>query len=233
MRPLAAFLLLCSVACGQVKLTPEVAQSWTGFDNPRVVNGVVIAGPNSHPVLAESTMTIRVESTVEYKFHQVKATRIPSLERITLVKTDGGYQFQPSAPAGIYAVEYLAFDPEHGIASDEIKVELSRSAPEPIRPEPLPVNEFSAIVEKAIADLRRGYGAAFRSAGQGVERREILLDSRVQSFLSPLTTTARTEALKPIDALLNKQLPRDGQNLKPEAAEFLRSIGNAFDGGQP
>ena len=232
MRPLLAFLLLASSCFGQIKLTQETSQTWVGFQNPQIVNGVVIAGPDSKPTLSNTTMTIKVETAVEYKFAQLKATRLPTLERITLEQVEGGWRFKPSAPAGLYAVEYLAFDPTHGIASEEIQVEIKPEKPEPIRPEPIPGNEFSEVVEKAIAELRSGYGQAFRQVADGIDRREILLDSRYHSFLLPLTTQARVTALTGVDQLLQNKLPRNGVNLLPEAAGFSRSLADAFDGGR-
>lgn len=130
-----SFLLLAAPCYGQIKLTEEKIQTWTGFENPVVVNGTITAGPNSKPVLSSVTTTIKVESAIDYKFTQMKGRKIPELTVITLDETDHGYQFKTGTPPGKYQLEYLAFDPEKGIASAEIAVDLSLPSP-PIPPLP-------------------------------------------------------------------------------------------------
>jgi hypothetical protein len=226
------WLALCSVSLGQIKLTQEVTQNWVGFQNPRIVDGVIVAGVNSKPTLSSTSTTIKVETAVPYKFSQVKAVRLPSLERITLEQIDGGYRFKPSAPAGLYAIEYLAFDPEKGIASEEITVEIKPiEQVDPIKPEPIANDEVERIVFASINELRKGYGTAFRAAATAIERRDITVDAKLQSFLEPLTRTARTNAMAGIDNLIQAKLPRDVDKLRPESAKFIESIGLAFEKG--
>jgi hypothetical protein len=175
MRPLIVFLLLASSAFGQIKLSQEISQTWVGFESPQVVNGVVIAGSNSKPTLANTTTTIRVETAVEYKFSQLKATRLPSLEKISLERIEDGWRFKPSAPAGMYAVEYLAFDPEKGIASEEITVELKPVSPEPITPAPVdPLaglqGESRAVMAAFVAAMANDMDAVAVEVEQGRAR---------------------------------------------------------------
>lgn len=232
---LLIWLALCSVTLGQIKLSQEVTQSWVGFQNPKIVDGVIVAGVNSKPTLSSTSTTIKVETAVPYKFSQVKAVRLPSLERVTLEQIEGGYRFKPSAPAGLYAVEYLAFDPEKGIASEEITVELKAIEPikpdDVVKPEPIPADEVERVVFSAINEMRKGYGSAFKAAATAIERREITVDAKLQSFLEPLTRTARTNAMAGIDGLIQAKLPRDVDKLRPEAAAFVQSIGIAFEKG--
>lgn len=223
------WLALCSVGFGQIKLSQEVTQSWVGFQSPKIVDGVIVAGVNSKPTLASTTMTIRVETAVPYKFSQVKAVRLPSLEKVTLEQIDGGYRFKPSAPAGLYAIEYLAFDPEKGIASEEITVELKPVETQPI--EVIPTDETERIVFNAIHELKKGYGSAFKAAAGAIDRKEITVDAKLQSFLEPLTKAARTNAMAGIDGLIETKIPRTVDKLKPEAAKFIESIGLAFEKG--
>lgn len=157
--------LLTAPCFGQIKLTEEKIQTWTGFENPIVVNGTITAGPNSKPVLSSITTTIKVETAIDYKFTQMKGRKIPGLTRITLEATDFGYQFKPGTPPGTYQLEYLAFDPEKGIASEEITVELKEIGPTPTPPlpedpeDPLEglAGETRAVVVNFVQDMANNY----------------------------------------------------------------------------
>jgi hypothetical protein len=126
-------LALCTVSLGQLKVSEERIQTWVGFESPRVVNGLVLAGASSKPSLAETKVLIRVEKAVDYKFMEIECERIPSLEFVELKEVEGGYTFPQETPAGTYRIAVRCFDP--GIVSKRITVVLG---PTPAPPEPTP-----------------------------------------------------------------------------------------------
>lgn len=234
------FCVLLLLACGcpqssgwaQIVITESKVAHWTGFENAAVVNGVVVAGVSSKPKLDHVDTTIVVKTAIEYKFGQLKARKLPDYEQVTLDLVDKlTYRFKPSAPEGKYKLEYIAFDPEKGIASDETTITLERTTPDPEPIKPDPTNDTERIVENSIFELRKGYGSSFRRTADAVSAGQIETDLKLQQFMLPLTKSAREQALTGIDGLLQDKLPRDQNKLKPEAAGFLREIAAAFERG--
>lgn len=217
---------LCSQACGQIKLTQEVTQTWVGFENPTIVNGAVVSGSNSRPTLASTAMTIKVETAVAYKFSQVSARRIPTLEKITLEVIDGGYRFKPSAPAGTYSIEYLAFDPDRGIASEEITVELKPLAPvDPIIPD---LGGLPADARKAVVALVQGMGADMANLGDGVKTGRLKTAEDVKAASVPQDTVTRNAFKEAMRSLMEPRLGNDPGKLVPQAEQVFRDIATGF-----
>lgn len=236
-----AWLLLCSVGFGQIKLVESKTETWAGLKNA-VLNddGTITTGPDSKPILTAKSVRYSFETAIPYKFSQLKAKRLPTGERVTLDQEPGKetYWFRSGATEGKYELSYTVFDPEKGIDSDEWIVEykpISAPLPGPVDPpkpdDPIPTDEVERAVFNAMLEMRKGYGSAFRSAAAAIERREITVDAKLQSFLEPLTRTARTNAMAGIDGLIQTKLPRTVDKLKPEAAAFVNSIGLAFEKG--
>lgn len=233
---LSIVLLICVPCCSlhaQIKLSESKLQTWSGFENPQVVGGKITSGPASKPKLESVETTISVETAVRYKFAQVKALRLPTLEKMTLEPTaDGsGFRFRQGTPDGTYRIEYLAFDPDKGIASEEITVVLESGGQLPVVPDPITGNEIDKLVAKAMIDLRLGYASSFAASADAITSGQIKIDNKLQEFLKPLTTKARLDAFAPIDGHLQDKLPRDIDKLRPEAAAFMRELSIAFGKG--
>jgi hypothetical protein len=241
MRFAVAWLLLCSVSLGQIKLVESKTETWAGLKNA-VLNddGTITTGPDSKPILTAKSVRFSFETAVAYKFKQLKAKRLSTGEKVSMEqeKDKETYWFRAGAPEGKYELEYTVFDPEKGIDSDEWIIDYKPIvAPvpgpvDPIKPDDvIPTDEVERIVFNAMLEMRKGYGSAFRSAAAAIERREITVDAKLYSYLEPLTRNARTNAMAGIDGLIQTKLPRDVDKLKPEAAKFIESIGLAFEKG--
>jgi hypothetical protein len=222
---------LTSVSLGQIKLVEQNLQTWVGFESPQIVNGVVVAGPNSKPILASTSQTILVKSQVEYKSISLLVQKLPTLERIEIDAIEGGYRFKPGTSEGLYNIVILASDPGTGLDTLTVLHKPSVGPIDPVKPEP-PTDEVERVVFNSMLELRKGYGSAFRAAASAIERREVTVDAKLQSFLEPLTRSARTNAMTGVDGLIQAKLPRDVDKLKPEAARFIESIGLAFERSQ-
>ena len=235
-----AWLLLCSVSLGQIKLVESKTETWAGLKNA-VLNddGTITTGPDSKPILTAKSVRYSFETAIPYKFSQLKAKRLPTGERVTLEQEPGKetYWFRSGATEGKYELSYTVFDPEKGIDSDEWIVDYKPIvAPvpgpvDPVNPEPVPTNEVELAVSKALLDIRRGYGAAFKQAATAIETKQITLDAQLQGYMEPITKAARTKALLHVDELIQQKIPRNVDKLKPEAAAFINAIGLAFEKG--
>jgi len=136
-RFLLAFALLCSPCFAQIKLSEQKTQSWVGFDNPTVANGIVYSGPRSKPVLA-STQSLIVVDYTGYDFLTLWAERIPTLERATLEQVSGGYWFPSTATAGKYRVLAIATAPAKAPAVESLVVDVAIGPQPDPGPEPDP-----------------------------------------------------------------------------------------------
>ena len=134
------WVLLCSSAFSQIKLSEQKTQSWVGFDNPTVANGIVYSGPRSKPVLAGTQSLIVVDYT-GYEFLTMWAERVPTLERVTLEQVTGGYWFPSTAMAGKYRVLAIATATGKAPSIESLVVEVGgvdppKPDPDPPKPDP-------------------------------------------------------------------------------------------------
>jgi hypothetical protein len=105
----------------------------------------------------------------------------------------------------------------------------SNSKPIP-GPEPIPVPSPNKLIDSAIHELRVGYANSFREAGNLVKRLDIKTDEQLQKMLSESTKLAREIAFTPVDAAIERDLPRDENGfLQPGAAEYLSRLADGFD----
>lgn len=232
LRSICFGLLLCIPCCdlqAQIKLGESKLQTWTGFENAQVVNGKVISGPSSKPTLESISTTITVETALPYKFSQVKAQRLPTLEKITLEPVNGGYRFKPGTPAGTYRVEYLAFDPDRGIASEEIEVVLDAAGPLPVDPITPDMPQLSREARKAMAEFVRGMADDMDavSAEVAAGRLKTVLD--VSTFNIKRDIDTRNIFKKSMATILsprlgNADLPPDGDKIFAEVSTGFRSV---------
>jgi len=131
-----ALVFICSPCFAQIKLSEQKTQSWVGFDNPTVANGIVYSGPRSKPVLA-STQSLIVVEYAGYDFLTMYAEKIPTLERITLEQVSGGYWFPSTTAAGKYRVLAIATAPSKAPAIESVVVDVAGVEPSP-EPGPTP-----------------------------------------------------------------------------------------------
>lgn len=240
-RSALIWLALCSISLGQIKLVESKTETWAGLKNA-VLNddGTITTGPDSKPILTAKSVRYSFETAIPYKFKQLKVKRLATGEKVSLEqeKDKEVYTFRAGASEGKYEFVYTVFDPEKGIDSDEWVIDykpIVAPVPGPVDPvkpdDVVPTDEVERVVFNAVNELRKGYGKAFRMAGSAIERREITVDSKLQTYLEPLTKTARTSAMAGVDSLIQNKIPRDVDKLRPEAAKFMDSIGLAFEKG--
>jgi len=163
MRFLAAWLLLCVSCYGQIKIAEQKTQSWVGFDEPVVVNGIVQSGPKSKPVLAGTRSIIVVDYT-GYEFITMYAEKIPSLERVNIEQAEGGYWFPSTIVNGKYRVLAIATATAKAPSIESLVVDVGGVVPDPQKPDPIPVPD----PPKPDVAIRNEYGvglAAYNAAG--------------------------------------------------------------------
>ena len=151
MRSIAAIILslVCSsVAWGQIKLVEKISETpeiWTGFIKP-VINedGTITASPGSKPMLASPSVKTfegyAFETSVPYKFNQLKVKRKATGESVSMLKDANlaVYSFRAGTTPGVYVFAYTVFDSERGIDSEEFEVEYKLPIVNPV-PGPVPV----------------------------------------------------------------------------------------------
>lgn len=94
-------------------------------------------------------------------------------------------------------------------------------------PGPSPTPLHSGPVHEAMHGLLDGYANDFDAAAAEVGV-SVSTDQQLLDFLVKRTTATRTKAMAPIDAWIEKDLPRDVDKLRPEAKAFLKSIADEF-----
>lgn len=127
---LVFWLLLCSPVFSQIKLSEQKTQSWVGFDNPSVSNGIVYSGPRSKPTLA-STQSLIVVDYTGYEFLTTWASRVNTGERVALEQVSGGYWFPSTASPGKYQVLAIATAANKAPAIESIVVDVGGVQPQP------------------------------------------------------------------------------------------------------
>lgn len=221
-------LMLASEAVCQVKITESRLAYWTGFENAQIVNGAVVASLASKPRLDHVETTISVETVVPYKFSQMKARRLPDLQRVSLDEVSPGvWKFRAGTPAGKYVLEYSAFDAERGIASDEAMIELSddRTDPVPIDDGSLPV--ITKEARKAMLDYVYAMAQDMDILAASVGEYKTVDDaSKAANILDAHTRQNWKNAINAVMAprLGTGELPKDAAEVLREISAGYRSI---------
>lgn len=233
MRTLAAFLLLCSCAFGQVKV--EVRQLLTGVSGLETIEGKTFVSADSKPVVESVGFVDLGKIPAKPQVLRVRVTDAARKPVPTERLTDSQYVIRGEGRVWIDA--RVTDLPSQFLLDEEVELELPpkvKPLPNPIPtpgPQPIPADDIDRIVSNALLELRSGYSQAFKAAGDAVKRGDLKVDAKLQAFLYPITKKVKEDALYGVDVLIQEKLPRDGVNLKPEAAGFLDSIGQAFGRG--
>jgi hypothetical protein len=98
-------------------------------------------------------------------------------------------------------------------------------------PEPLPVPPPSKLVDSCIHELRVSYANTFREAAARIKRLEITTDDELQKMLSEATKLGRQIAFTPLDAHIERELPRDENGKLLDGADKVMS--RIAEGFQP
>lgn len=219
---------LCGDAWAQISIK-ESRQAYWSFPNAEIVGGQVVAPVDSRPKLDRVETTIRVETVVEYKFGQLRARRLPAYERVTLDEVSKGiFKFKPGAPEGVYLLEYNAFDPEKGIASDEATITLERAGPAPDDPLPEPTDlpVLTKEARRAMQGLASGMAADMDKAADAVESGRLKTVLELASFTVPLDVETRNIFKKSMAGPLEKTLGKDV--LPAGSSKALREVAAGF-----
>jgi hypothetical protein len=92
----------------------------------------------------------------------------------------------------------------------------------------VPTPEDSGVVGKSFDLEMIGYADVFSDASKKVASGELKTDKQFYDEVNPKTGEVRKTARAILDAYFQAKLPRDGVNLKPEAAAFLNDIAEQF-----
>ncbi len=236
MRPiryLLSFAIVLLVSCdfcscfAQVKITETKQYKYSGFVNPQIVDGVVIAS-ESKPLLVgiESTITVDRDG---YKFVQVEAMRVSDFAIVTL-EGDGTRFYMPrDSPAGLYRVSARGFDPERGFAPT-VSIEVTVSA----QPGPTPIDDGNLTVigkeaRKAMALYVQAMAGDMDTVSAEIESGKVNTVLDIQSTNVKRDLAVRSEFKTSMAKILepkigNDKLPADAAKTFKEIADGFRSV---------
>lgn len=226
---LCAFLTVVpSLVFGQVKLSQEVEQTWVGFENPKVVNGVLVAGPNSKPMLASTSMKIVVTGADEFKFREMECERIPTLEFVELLsEVEGGYVFPKDTPSGTYRLALRLTDPMLGFLTKRLTVDLKPV--EPVGPIIPDLGQgLSADARKAVVGLVQSMAKDMTVIADGIKSKTIQTSDDVKSINVKQDEASRTAFKASMQAIMAPKLGTAVGPLVPEAESVFRNISIGF-----
>lgn len=219
-------MMLASEAVCQVKITESRLAYWTGFENAQVVNGAVVASVSSRPKIDHVETTVIVETVVPYKFSQMKARRVPDLQRVSLDEISPNvYRFKSGTPAGKYVLEFSAFDPERGIASEETLIELTDD-----RVDPQPAEELSVLSKesrRAMAEYVNAMAKDLDMLAASIKDYKTVDDaSKAANILDGHTRQSWKQSINAVMAprLGTGELPQDAATIFREMAAGYRSV---------
>jgi hypothetical protein len=86
----------------------------------------------------------------------------------------------------------------------------------------------AGVVAKSFDLELNGYADVFSDAAKRVASGDLKTDKQLYDETNPKTGEVRKNARAVLDAYFQTNLPRDGVNLKPEAAAFLQDIAEQF-----
>lgn len=244
MRPLAIlfFSLICSVACGQIKLVEQISETpetWTGFIKPVLnADGTVTSSAGSKPMLASPSVKnfkYSFETVAPYKFSQLKVKRKATGEAVAMQKDADSslYSFRSGAVSGVYVFSYTVFDPDKGIDSEDFDVEYKppviNPGPGPIVVDPPIVNPDAGLtgVAEDSRQVMLGYvrqmAGDMRTAAKELKSGQLKTTLQVQQRGQALDIVARTNFKQSIGALMNKY------SVEPPTAELYDSIAIGYE----
>ena len=234
-----AWLLLCSVSLGQIKLVESKTETWAGLKNA-VLNddGTITTGPDSKPILTAKSVRYSFETAIPYKFSQLKAKRLPTGERVTLEQEPGKetYWFRSGATEGKYELSYTVFDPEKGIDSDEWIVDYKPIvAPvpgpvDPVNPEPVPdLGKLPSEARKVIVDLVQNMARDIEAVNADIDAGKVktVMESAAATVQRDIATRNKFKAdmNKLLEPRLGKDvLPATAKQTFKEVADGWRSV---------
>lgn len=127
---IAFFLLLQSVAYGQLAVDVSKKKAITLPSTPEVVENVIFIDSDATPVVQEVAV-INVKSDSKF----VRVTARKNLLEVADLKKLNERQWLLSSP-GTFLVEVFTFDPDKGL--DEARVQVTLGNPDPTPPGPIP-----------------------------------------------------------------------------------------------
>lgn len=217
----------CELAVAQVKLAEVKLQTYIGFENPRIVDGVVVAGPNSKPSLASSVSLITVDKPDSYKFGEIEAERIPTFELVELEAIDGGYRFPNDTQAGTYRVTYRAFDPERGPSTKRITVDVGGSKPvDPFVPPDPALAGISKDVRQIVVQYAQSMGADYERLAVESKAGRYLKVIDASNAANAYDVATRDAFKRSMGAIMAPRLGVD--NLPADAAQTFTEIAIGF-----
>lgn len=212
---------------GQVKLSQETEQTWVGFDNPRIVNGNIVTGPNSKPILASTASKVVVSGAEDYKWRDIECERIPSLEYIELAEAPGGYTFPKDSPAGSYRIVLRLYDPVLQPMAKRLTVDLKPVDPfTPIVPDL--GQGLSADARKAIVGLVQSMAKDMTAIADGIKSRTVVTTDDVKKLNVAQDEASRTAFKASMQAIMAPKLGTAVGPLVPEAESVFRNISIGF-----
>lgn len=222
-----ALLPAIAFAQGQIKMSQEIEQTWVGFENPKVVNGVLVAGPNSKPMLAATSMRVVVTGGEEYKWTEIECDRIPTLESVDLNATEGGYTFPKDAAAGSYRIVLRKYDPVLQPIRKVLMVELKPQAPiDPIIPDL--GQGLSSESRKAIVGLVQSMAKDMTVIADGIKGGSIKTTEDVRVVNTKQDEAGRAAFKATMKSLMEPKLGTAIGPLVPEAESVFRNISAGF-----
>lgn len=215
-------------AHAQINIIESKVAYWTGFEEPQIVGGQLVAKVSSKPKLDRVETTIRVDTVVDYKFGQLRARRLPSYERVTLDEVSKNvFKFKAGTPEGKYLLEYNAFDPEKGIASDEATITLERGpVPQPDEPIGPELSPLATQSRKAMASLVQAMASDMDKAADAVDAGKVTTVLKLAELTVPLDVETRNAFKKAMAGPLEPVLGKD--KLAPGASQALRDVAAGF-----
>lgn len=228
-------LLLClpSIASAQIQVSEQTLQTWVGFENPTIVNGIVVAGGASKPMLTNVTKTIVIDSQIDFKSYLVVAKRIPTLETVNLEKIDSGYRFKPGTIAGLYNIEVIGYDPEQGLARGDLTINYDPFQPDPVTPvtpdnpdKPLEglAGDSQAVMTSFIKSMANDMDAIAKEVANGTLKTPLEALTRNNT----LDTATRSTFKQSMGVLMKPSL--SGTEFPPNASEIFTNIATGFRG---
>lgn len=235
----------CSAQSPKITVT-EVSQSsepitlvetksfvWSGFVNPRVVDGRVVAEVTSKPKFEGSTSQILLTLSDGYEISEILAESLPSLEYIDLAETPAAgsveLQFPADAKAGDYRIAVKAS--KKGVSRQAIKrlnVTIGGSGPGPEPPEPI-LPEMSQLAKdsrKAMQTFVIEMAGDMDKAAEAIDAGKLKTVLDLSAFTTPLDIDSRNRFKKTMAVSLEPKLGKD--QLPADASKTLREVATGF-----
>ncbi len=230
---IAATVMLAVPCCheqqgwAQIEITQNRMAYYSGFSSVKILDdGMLAASIESKPKLERVETSIVVVGADQFKFGQLKARRLPGYERIAVEQISKTQYRLKDATEGQFFIEYSAFDPERGIASDEATIKIEGIDPAPIIPD---LQGLPADSRKAMVGLVQGMADDMDRAADAVTSGKAKTMLELQSITTPLDVSTRNVFKKSMATLLeprlgNSTLPADAPKVLKDVATGFRSV---------